>query len=715
MIFSAIQLQQLPLWTEKADPADWLVKPVKSSAQVVRGAEEGTLVISNGLIARKFRLAPNAATIGFSHLQTGENFLRAVKPEASITLDGTEYAIGGLVGQPNLAFLTPEWIGELKNDPKAFQFSGFEVGKPTSRIQWKRVRHSENRPWPPKGVALKLHFAAPKGSAHEGVRATVNYELYDGIPVLCKWIEVQNPMQKSVQLNRFKSEILGVAERESTVDVTDTNLLPRLSVFSEYAFGGINNSIHCRTIYWNEDPGYSTQVNYEKKTPCLLEIRPPIGPDQVLAPGGEFESFRAYELLLDSDERERRTLSARKFYRTLAPWTTENPIMLHLATSDPVKVYPAIDQAAECGFEMIVISFWSGLDMEDLSAANVKRFKEYRDYAAKKGLELGGYSLLASRRIDDTNDVINPKTGKTGGSIFGNSPCLCSKWGSEYFQKVRSFLEQTGFNLLEHDGNYPGDLCASSTHPGHNGLEDSQWNQWLAIRSLYETCREKGIYLNVPDWYFLAGSNKTGMGYRESNWSLPRAQQHIHARQNLFDGTWDKAPSMGWMMTPLVEYQGGGAAATIEPLKDHLVDYEQHLYNCFGYGAQSCYRGTRLYDAPETKTLVVNAVNWFKKYRDILESDVIHIKRADGSQLDAILHANSSLKTPGLLMVFNPSDKVMEQEITVPLYYTGIEGKAVVSEGDAKPKNLMVSRDYSVRMKVKVPPTSRVWYTIRKG
>jgi hypothetical protein len=30
------------------------------------------------------------------------------------------------------------------------------------------------------------------------------------------------------------------------------------------------------------------------------------------------------------------------------------------------------------------------------------------------------------------------------------------------------------------------------------------------------------------------------MGYRETNWSLPRAQQHIHARQNLYDGTWDK-------------------------------------------------------------------------------------------------------------------------------------------------------------------------------
>ncbi len=60
------------------------------------------------------------------------------------------------------------------------------------------------------------------------------------------------------------------------------------------------------------------------------------------------------------------------------------------------------------------------------------------------------------------------------------------------------------------------------------------------------------------------------MGYRETNWSLPRKQQEIIERQNVYDGTWNKTPSMGWMFVPLVQYHGGGAAATIEPLKDHL-------------------------------------------------------------------------------------------------------------------------------------------------
>ena len=74
----------------------------------------------------------------------------------------------------------------------------------------------------------------------------------------------------------------------------------------------------------------------------------------------------------------------------------------------------------------------------------------------------------------------------------------------------------------------------------------------------YEWCRGEGVYLNMPDWYFLNGGSKTGMGYRETNWSLPREYQEIIERQNIFDGTWEKTPSMGWMFVPLTEYQGGG-------------------------------------------------------------------------------------------------------------------------------------------------------------
>lgn len=406
-------------------------------------------------------------------------------------------------------------------------------------------------------------------------------------------------------------------------------------------------------------------------------------------------------------------MGLRRAYRMLAPWVTESPLMLHLTSVDPVVVHRAIDQAAECGYEVVIFSFGSGLNMEDASESNISRFKAFADYAHSRGLRIGGYSLLASRHIDDENDAIDPKTGKPGGMRFGFSPCLLSRWGLEYFESVRRFFEETGFDLLEHDGSYPGDVCASTAHPGHTGLADSQWRQFWKIAEFYRWCRSRGIYLNVPDSYFLQGSNKTGMGYRETNWSLPRAQQHVHARQNLYDGTWEKPPTMGWMFTPLVEYHGGGAEATIEPLSSHLDDYRQHLWNNLGYGAQACYRGPRLYDTATTRDMVVEAVSWFKKYRSILESDVIHVRRADGRRLDAVLHVNPLLETKGMLVVYNPADEEVSEEIEVPLYYTGLTETASFYESDGPVADYKLSRDYKVRLPVTVGARGVTWYTVR--
>ncbi|MFN8211135.1 MAG: hypothetical protein U0T33_09245, partial [Bacteroidales bacterium] len=221
------------------------------------------------------------------------------------------------------------------------------------------------------------------------------------------------------------------------------------------------------------------------------------------------------------------------------------------------------------------------------------------------------------------------------------------------------------------------------------------------------------VYLTVPDWYFLNGSSKTGMGYRESNWSLPRRQQEIIERQNIYDGTWEKTPSMGWMHVPLVEYQGGGSEATIEPLKKHLPHYGQRLADLLGAGVQAAWRGKRLYDAPETRDLVKKWVAFYKKHRLILDSDIIHVRRPDGRDIDAILHVNPAAEEKGLLMVYNPLDTAVEKDLTVNLYYTGLNKTARISENDSPAKTYSISRDYMVTIRVKIPANSQVWYIIK--
>lgn len=159
----AATLLTVSMLSSSAKAEDWLVDPSPYRASAELQADGKEILLSNGLIERRFVLTPNAATIGFRNLVTGESILRGVKPEATIKLDGQSYAVGGLTGQPNYAFLDPSWVGSLKNDPGAFQFQGYEIRDSIQeRMKWKRTRHhAPDAAWPPKGIELILSFAMP--------------------------------------------------------------------------------------------------------------------------------------------------------------------------------------------------------------------------------------------------------------------------------------------------------------------------------------------------------------------------------------------------------------------------------------------------------------------------------------------------------------------------------------------------------------------------
>jgi hypothetical protein len=691
---------------------DWLITPGPYKAGIEADPDAGTLRLSNGLVERTFWLRPNAATVDLRNLVTCETLLRAVRPEAVVVIDGRSRKIGGLEGQVEQAYLAPEALAHMTSDPAAFRFRDYRSGPLEQRFPWKRRWADEGRPWPPAGISLTLNFDPPAGEM-PGVSISIVYELYDGIPLLAKRLILRNAGTTTVRLNAFTSEILAAVEAEASVNSPPAWDTPGLHVESDYAFLADSPETAARTTtVWRPDPAYTSQINWPLVTPCLLESRPPLGPDQDIAPGAAFESFTNWELVFDSTERERRGLALRRMYRTIAPWVTENPILMHLRSSDPAVIRAAVDQAAGTGFEMVILSFGSGLDMESEETPYLATMKAVADYAHGRGVGIGGYSLLASRRIDDKTDVIDPRTGKPGGAAFGSSPCLGSAWGEAYFRKLRNFLEKTGFDLLEHDGSYPGDACASTKHSGHRGLWDSQWTQWRRITDFYKWCRARGIYLNVPDWYFLSGSNKTAMGYREVNWSLPRDRQVILGRQNIFDGTWTKTPSMGWMFLPLVEYQGGGATATIEPLSEHLGFYEAHLAQNFLSGVQACYRGTRLYDTETTEAAVKKWVDLYKRYRAILDSDIIHLRRPDGRSLDGILHVNPALRTKGFAVFYNPTENELAETWTLPLYYTGLTDVARIAERGGPARSYRLDRSLRVRLPLRLGPGERTWFVI---
>ena len=701
-----------------AQQPDWLLDPTSYAATAVHSPERGQLVLDNGLLRLRLLVGERLAWTGIEQRTANQQLLRAAAPLGALVLDGEAVNLGGLLAQPNHAFLDDAWATGLGGDPAAFCGATVELAKIAPRMAWQRSRHAapEAR-WPAGGVHCKIRCRPPAGRFAD-LRITVHLELYDGMPLFAHWLEVENAGDQPVDVDAFTSMRLPIVEAESRVEPQRLGVrLPNLYVETDYAFhamSGADGSSHC--VRWLTDPDFHTQVNYRKQTLCLLEVKPDVGPDQTVPPGGRFETFRTFVLAPDREDRERQSLAQRRMYRILAPWSTENPLMMHVRSADPERVRAAIDQCAEVGFEMAILTFGSGFNIEDDSQANLDRYKALTDYAHERGVQLGGYSLLSSRRVaPETDNCINKDTGKPGGQVFGHAPALASAWGQDYFEKLYRFYEYTGFDLLEHDGSYPGDHDAMARPPLQKGYDDSRWVQFSIIRDFYRWCRGRGIYLNVPDWYFLNGSSKTGMGYRETNWSLPRAQQVLHTRQNLFDGTRAKNPSMGWMFVPLTQYHGGGAAATVEPLSEHLDHYERMIVSNLAYGAQACYRGPRLYDTEAVRAVVKKWVGWYKEHRAILESDVIHTgsRRADGRDLDWVLHANARGATRGMLIVFNPTGAMIRRTIPLDLYYTGLEGEAIMTGADGAARPVTLDRFSRGSLQAEVPANGFAWFAIR--
>ncbi len=114
------------------------------------------------------------------------------------------------------------------------------------------------------------------------IEVKVHYSLYDGLPLLCKWITVNNNSSKTVHLNSFTSEILAAVEPRNDPMDQDAWLLPNITVNTDFACGGSDEG---KSYQWTKDPLYLTQIDYRRRNPCLLLVKPEYGPDQPIESG----------------------------------------------------------------------------------------------------------------------------------------------------------------------------------------------------------------------------------------------------------------------------------------------------------------------------------------------------------------------------------------------------------------------------------------------
>ena len=147
--------------------ADWLVRfrtdLVSSAAETTVAAPGGgsrrALRLSNGLLTRTFVLDPCFATVDLTLHSSRTQFVRALSPEASLSLNGVPVRVGGCITDAHPEFFDPA-ANSLSPDPMALNFVSYEVANVSAPFAYvPGERHSSSAvSWPPRGVHLTAHF-----------------------------------------------------------------------------------------------------------------------------------------------------------------------------------------------------------------------------------------------------------------------------------------------------------------------------------------------------------------------------------------------------------------------------------------------------------------------------------------------------------------------------------------------------------------------------
>lgn len=98
--------------------------------------------------------------MGLENLMTGENMLRAIRPEAEVSIDGLNFPVGGLVGQPVQNYLLDKWVHQMEADPSALNLLDYKFGNTVPRFDWKKRPEwmPKDLDWPAPGKQLVFTY-----------------------------------------------------------------------------------------------------------------------------------------------------------------------------------------------------------------------------------------------------------------------------------------------------------------------------------------------------------------------------------------------------------------------------------------------------------------------------------------------------------------------------------------------------------------------------
>ena len=587
---------------------------------------ENGFAFSNDLVRREIE-TPTGKTLSFENLQTGVQLITAPYADFEISVNGKTQSAA------------------------VFKFEKAEEVPCLERVAFRKTETmTAGGVYPPPGKAVLLHYSA------EGLPSvTVRYEIYDGMPVMMKRLTVHNGGKAAVTIDNMAVDVLKITDNRDTLFVDS-------DYDSTTDFLGLDLQKYAK--------------HYARYRYDTLEVAPLQRMNVKLMPGESLDSIVSYELLFGTAYYEQRLIEVKEMYRRIAPWCTDNVSFFHLISNSPRIIRKVVDQCKEIGIEMIIQSFGSGVNMESGNERYLERIKKAYDYGHSKGIRMGAYTLAYVKNY-------RPVKGDEALNHDGSHICRClaTDWSKQYMKNVLRFIDRTGADAVEIDGPYGMLMCAGGKTHNHDDFTDSQYKQWKASAvDWYREIKKRGVYINAPDWHFLNGTNRSGVGYEEIAFSERRSEQLVTSRIYYYKGTFSKNPSQGWGFLPLNVYHGGGKDAQFFPTAQNAFEFDWAMAQIVASGVWPTIRGKKAYDSEKGKEIFTKWTTLYKKYRRVLNGITVHfmpprIDTADPSRttcMDAIMNQLPTGDVRGFVMFFNQTDAVRTEDITLPVYYTGL-------------------------------------------
>ena len=604
----------------------WVLNAAVNPAEVE--VKDGKMKLSNGLISREISIA-DSKTISFCNLQKNIELVDTQFTDVFVTISGRKIPLS-----------------------EGFTFTKIKSCNCLKRLDYKKIpTMTDDSPYPPAGKATELIYDNEKS----GLRLRVHYEIYDGMPVLMKTVWLENNSKEKLVVDNISVDVLKISKNRDTFFVDSD----------------FNAATDCLGLDFEKYAKHYARYQYD-----TLEVAPEFRMNVKLVPGESLQSIVSYEMCFGTDYYEQRLIEVKTMHRRIAPWCSDNTTFFHLISKSSSAIKKAVDECAEIGIEMIIQSFGSGVNMESHRDSYLERIRKAYDYGHKKGIRMGAYTLAYVKNY-------RPVRGDEALNHDGSHICRClaNEWSQKYTRDVLNFIDRTNADAVEIDGPYGMLLCSGGKTHLHDDFTDSQYRQWkLAVVDWYTEFKKRNVYINAPDCHFLCGSNRSGVGYEEIAFSENRMEQLITSRIYYYKGTFDKNPSQCWGFLPLNVYHGGGKDATFFPTEKNSFEFDWALAQLTASGVWPTIRGKKVYDSEKGKEIFKKWVSIYKKYRQVLNGVTVHFmppridtdnpRRTTG--IDAIMNQLPSGDERGFLMLFNQSDNEITQEITIPVYYTGL-------------------------------------------